>query len=268
MSESSKAVRSVLARLDVVERERDVFVGSSTQLGPPRLFGGQVAGQAVVAAARSVEPGLSLHSLHAYFLAPGRPGEDVRYEVRRVKEGRNFHARQVIGGQGERVIFSMQASFTRAATGVSHQDAMPDAPPPDSIEPRQGFWGGLSPVEMRDCDGSFERAAENGCRRLWMRPSAELPEDPALHLGMYVFASDMSLVMTGVLPHADLRKRPRGGASLDHAMWFHRLGPWNDWILYTMQTPAAHAGRPLITGAMYRRDGTRLASVAQEGLLR
>ena len=132
-----------------------------------------------------------------------------------------------------------------------------------------GFWGAGSPVRMRDCDGGdFGQAARNGMRRVWMRPAAALPEDPVLHLGLLVFASDMTLVMTGLLPHPELRERPRGGASLDHALWFHRMLPFDDWMLYTMQTPAAHAGRPLMTGAMYRRDGIRAVSVSQEGLIR
>jgi acyl-CoA thioesterase-2 len=231
-----------------------------------------------MAAARTVS-GLSLHSLHAYFLQPGDPDREVRYRVQRIKEGKNFHARFVTGHQltaatesapaQERVIFSMQCSFVRSEPVLSHQDAMPEAPAPeDTGDSGFGFWGASSPVRLRDCDGSFERSAERGSRRMWIRPAAELPEDPVVHLGMMVFASDMSLVMTGLLPHPELRRRPRGGASLDHALWFHRPPAFDDWLLYTMQTPAAHDGRPLITGAMYRRDGTRVVSVAQEGLIR
>jgi acyl-CoA thioesterase-2 len=223
----------------------------------------------VVAAARTVSE-LQLHSLHAYFLQPGDPALDIHYRVERLKEGKNFHARHVVGSQGERVIFSMQASFQRPEPGFAHQDPMPEAPAPESIGGSgMGFWGAASPVQLRDCDGGdFERSQQNGLRRVWMRPAAPLPEDPALHLGMLLFASDMSLVMTGVLPHPELRRRPRGGASLDHAVWLHRFVPFDDWMLYTMQTPAAFGSRALVTGAMYRRDGTRALSVAQEGLIR
>lgn len=264
----ARAVAGVLDRLDVTRDGEDAFVGHGRGGGATRLFGGLVAGQAVVAAARTVEA-LPLHSLHAYFLQPGDPARDIHFQVERLKEGRNFHARHVVGRQEGRVIFSMQASFCRAEPGISHQDPMPEAPEPDAVEERGwGFWGNASPVRVRDCDGSFEAAAERGMRRLWIRPTAALPEDPVLHLALLVFASDMSLMMTGVLPHPELRERPRGGASLDHALWLHRALPFDDWMLYTMQTPAAHAGRPLITGAMYRRDGTRVASVAQEGLIR
>jgi acyl-CoA thioesterase-2 len=267
-SPQSKAVASLLRRLDVQAAGPDCFVGDSGRTGPPRLFGGLVAGQAVVAAARTVD-GPSLHSLHAYFLQPGAPGVPIEYTVQRLKEGKNFHARSVIGRQGERVIFSMQASFQRPEHGFEHQDPMPVVTAPEDLpEGGSPFGSIVSPVEMRDALGGFERAAEQGQRRTWMRPVAPLPEDPVLHLAMTVFASDMSLVMTGVLPHPELRRRPRGGASLDHAMWFHQMVPWGDWRLYTMETPAARGGRPLVTGAMYGRDGTRLVSVAQEGLIR
>jgi acyl-CoA thioesterase II len=259
---------SLLRRLDVAPGGQDLFVGAASNSGGPRLFGGMVAGQAAVAAARTVEA-LQMHSLHAYFLQPGDPSRDVEYRVERLKEGKNFHARLVIARQEERVIFSMQASFQRTEPGISHQDPMPDAPEPEAIGERGFPFGGVSsPLRMRDCDASFEQAAQNGQRRVWMRPAAALPEDPVLHMGMIVFASDMSLVMTGTLPHPELRSRPRGGASLDHAMWFHRTLPFDDWMLYSMRTPAAHGGRALVSGAMYRRDGTRVVSVAQEGLIR
>jgi acyl-CoA thioesterase II len=268
---SAKAIASLLRRLDVVPDGTDRYAGEASRNGGPRLFGGLVAGQAMVAAARTV-PGLTLHSLHGYFLQPGDPLLPVSYAVERLKEGKNFHARSVVGRQGDRVIFSLQASFQRAgSSGFSHQDPMPEAPLPETLPDRGfGFWGGASPVRLLDCDGSFEEAAQNGMRRVWIRPAALLPEDPVLHLAVMVFASDMSLIMTGLLPHRDLaRGRQRGGgASLDHALWLHRPLPFDDWMLYTMQTPAAHDSRPLITGAMYRRDGTRVASVAQEGLIR
>lgn len=279
-TDQQKAIASILKRIDVQrEGEGDDFHAAASRQPGPRLFGGLVAGQAVVAAARTVS-GLSLHSLHAYFLQPGDPEQPVRYRVERLKEGKNFHARMVTGHQvhtpsdggpaRDRIIFSMQASFVRGGDpGFAHQDPMPEAPVPEEVSHQGwGFWGAASPVELRDCDGSFERSAERGQRRVWIRPAAALPEDPILHLGLMVFASDMSLVMTGLLPHPELRRRPRGGASLDHALWFHRPPRFDDWLLYTMQTPAAHDSRPLITGAMYRRDGTRVASVAQEGLIR
>jgi acyl-CoA thioesterase-2 len=168
------------------------------------------------------------------------------------------------------VVFSLQASFTAAENGIEHGGSMPEAPPPEELSATSfGLWGAQSPVRIRDCDGgSFERAAERGMRRLWMRPAGALPDDPSLHVGMLVFASDMSFVMTGLLHHLQLRERPRAGASLDHALWLHRPLRFDDWLLYAMESPVAYGGRPLNTGAFYGRDGTRIASVAQEGLIR
>ena len=265
-----QAVRAVLERLDVTADGQDAFLAEAIKHGGPRLFGGLVAGQAMIAASRTVERALSPHSLHAYFLQPGDPAEPVRYQVQRIKEGKNFHARSVVGSQGERVIFTLQASFLRPEPGFSHQDPMPEAPPPESIDGEHfGFWGRASPMRLRECAPAVDPATGQATmRRLWIRPVAPLPEDPVLHLGLIVFASDMSLVGTGMIKHPELRHLRRGGASLDHAMWFHRPIAFDDWMLYTMETPAAHGSRALVHGAMYRRDGTRLVSVAQEGLLR
>ena len=269
-SSEEKAVRSMLQRLDLPRESDNLFVAEPTPFGGPRLFGGLVAGQAMVAAARTVEGGLQPHSLHAYFLQPGDPLQPVRYEVARLKEGKNFHARQVTGTQEGRVIFSLQASFLRPEPGFEHQDPMPEAPPPESIDGEHfGFWGRASPMRLRECAPATDPATGQATmRRLWIQPVAPLPEDPVLHLGLIVFASDMSLVGTGMLAHPELRHLRRGAASLDHAMWFHRPISFDSWLLYTMESPAAHGSRALIHGAMYRRDGTRVVSVTQEGLLR
>jgi acyl-CoA thioesterase-2 len=269
-SSEEKAVLSVLQRLDLPQQDDDRFVAEPAPVGGPRQYCGLVAGQAMVAAARTVDGGLQPHSLHAYFLQPGDPQTPVVYEVQRLKEGKNFHARQVTGTQDGRVIFSLQASFLRPEAGFEHQDPMPDAPPPESIDGEHfGFWGRASPMRLRECPAATDPATGQATmRRLWIQPVAALPEDPVLHLGLIVFASDMSLVGTGMLPHPELRHLRRGAASLDHAMWFHRPIRFDGWVLYTMETPAAHGSRALIHGAMYDRDGTRLVSVAQEGLLR
>ena len=269
-SPEDKAVHSVLQRLDLPRERGDRFVAEAAPFGGPRMFGGLVAGQAMVAAARTVDGGLQPHSLHAYFLQPGDPRMPVLYEVQRLKEGKNFHARQVTGTQEGRVIFSLQASFLRPESGFEHQDPMPEAPPPESIEGEHfGFWGRASPMRLRECPVATDPATGQATmRRLWIQPVSPLPEDPVLHLGLIVFASDMSLVGTGMLPHPELRHLRRGAASLDHAMWFHRPIRFDSWLLYTMETPAAHGSRALIHGAMYDRAGTRLVSVTQEGLLR
>jgi acyl-CoA thioesterase-2 len=267
---AASALAAVVDRLNVTQQGPYRFSAKPGPRDRPRLFGGLVAGQATVAASRTVVD-LQIHSLHAYFLQPGDPALPVAYEVTPLKEGKNFHARQVLGRQADRIIFSLQASFLRPEAGFSHHEPMPDAPPPEQVEQHPfGFWGPNSPVQVRDCDrakpGHAQATVEQ--RRLWLRPAASLPDDPVLHLGMLVFASDMSLLSTGLLHHPELRERPRAGGSLDHALWFHRPTRFDDWLLYALRSPAAEGGRPLITGAMYRRDGTRVMSVAQEGLIR
>jgi acyl-CoA thioesterase II len=264
------------------------FVGSG---GPaaPRLFGGQVAAQAFLAAARSLEAGSEhrIHSLHGYFLRPGRGGEPIRYAVRALKDGRNFSARDVVASQGGEAIFSAHLSFTRREDGIAHLEAaMPDAPDPAALaqeaeggeEPAAPGSTGFAlpehtrfregPVEVRTCDPEPDDGRPlPSRRRLWIRPRAPLPEDPLLHTAVIVWVSDRSLIRTGARPHGVSRGRRRG-ASLDHALWFHRDVHFDDWWLYVMESPVAHHARALIQGAMYRRDGSRVVSVAQEALIR
>ncbi len=263
------------------------FVGSGGRAAQ-RLFGGQVAAQACIAAARSLEAGTDhrLHSLHGYFLRPGRGGEPIRYAVRALKDGRNFSARDVVAAQGGEVIFSAHLSFTRREDGIAHLEApMPDAPEPDALaqesdgpeEPAAPSAGIAlpehtrfreGPVEVRTCDPEPDDGRPlPSRRRLWIRPRVQLPEDPVLHTAVVVWVSDRSLIRTGARPHGVSRGRRRG-ASLDHALWFHRDVRFDDWWLYVMESPVAHHARALIQGAMYRRDGSRVASVAQEALIR
>lgn len=262
-----RALASVLRRLNVTRTSEHEFVADAEGSNRPRLFGGLVAGQAAVAAARTT-PGFVLHSLHAYFLLPGDPALPIQYLVTPLKRGKNFQACQVLGRQGERVIFSLQASFQRGSSGFEHADPMPEAPAPDTLEDLNwGYWGNGGPIQLRDCDGGLAKAAEHGVRRVWIRPWSPLGEDPVLHMALLVFASDMTLVRTGVMQHPEFHVR-RWGASLDHALWFHRPPRFDDWVLHVMRSPAAYGGRPLIHGAMYAKDGTRILSSAQEGLFR
>ena len=274
---------SASRRLRVFELEaqgRNVFVAAGERPEVRRLFGGQVAAQAFVAAARSVEPelGQHIHSLHGYFLRPGRGGVPIHYTVHSLKDGRNFSARDVVASQGEEVIFSLHASFTRPEPGISHLEvAMPDAPPPETLTAQPGPLRFLpeqarrwleGPVAMRSCDPEIWDAEGKPLpsrRRVWIRPSLKLPDDPIVHTAALIWVSDRSLLQTGARPHGG---RQRRSASLDHCIWFHHPVRFDDWWLYVMESPVAHAARALIQGAMYRRDGTRVLSVAQEGLLR
>lgn len=277
------ALHRLIDRLSLESQPGDVFVGGAGRRGTTvanRLFGGLVAAQAVVAAARTVEE-KPLHSLHAYFLRPGRPDRPIRYEVARTKEGRNFHARQVVARQQalsseerDEVIFQLQASFTTPVAGVHHQAPMPAAPDPESAPSRDALRGRPEqdmPIEVRMCDPIEGGEALPPALRVWMRPRGALPEaveglDAALlHLALLVYASDRTLLTTAWRPHAG--RGPMAGASLDHALWIHEPPRFDDWHLFAMESPVASAGRGLAFAGVYRPDGRRVATVAQEGTL-
>jgi acyl-CoA thioesterase-2 len=270
-------IARLLERLVVETLDRDLFLGHPGP-GEGRLFGGLVAAQSVVAAGRTVEAG-ALHSLHAYFLRPGRHGVPIRFVVDRIRDGRTFTTRRVVAHQSGEAIFNLSASFARPETGISHQDPMPDAPGPDGLpdweELRAQMLGGSvgrlreQPIEVRvvDPDDPDPAVKLPPRKRVWMRPRGVLPEDPLLHAALLVYASDRTLMSTAARPHG-LSWGRRMAASLDHAVWIHRPIRFNDWVLYASESPAAHAARGIIFGAIYSRDGMRLASVAQEGLIR
>jgi acyl-CoA thioesterase-2 len=262
----------LIDRLRLEETAPDRFRGGSGSGGVTldnRLFGGLVAAQAAAAAARTV-PGVPMHSLHAYFLRPGRPERDMEFRVQRIKEGRNFQARTVEVRQRDQLILHLQASFTEPVTGVRHQAPMPPAPGPDESPNRdqlrgRGNWAAM-PIDVRMATEITANQPLPPEQQVWLKPSGLPPEDPLLHLALLVYASDRTLLETAWRPHAD--QGALAGASLDHSMWFHETPRFDDWLLYVMDSPAAHAGRGLALGGLYSRDGRRLASVAQEGLLR
>jgi len=263
----------LLEQLALEALDRDLFLGR-TGSGEGRLFGGAVAAQSVMAAARTVEE-RALHSLHAYFLRPGRHDAAITFLVHRIRDGRTFATRRVVAHQDGEAIFNLSASFTRPEEGISHQDAMPEAPPPENLPDWESERARLvgerprpSPVDLRVCDPDDpEGRPQPPHRRVWIRPRGALPEDPRVHAAVLVYASDRVLLSTAARPHG-LPWGRRMGASLDHALWLHRPARFDDWLLYTMESPAAHAARGLVFGAMYTRQGERLASVAQEALIR
>lgn len=262
----------LLDRLALTPDGPDRFRGGAGSGGVTvenRLFGGLVAAQAAVAAARTVTDA-PMHSLHAYFLGPGRPDREMQFQVRRIKEGRNFQARCVEVWQQDRIIFHLQASFTRPAPGPHHQAPLPEVPGPEASPNRDQLRGRSNwahmPVDVRmvtEITGARPLPPE---QQVWLKPAGPLPEDPLLHLAMVVYASDRTLLETAWRPHADLGEL--AGASLDHSIWFHGAPRFDDWLLYVMESPAAGAGRGLALGGLYDRQGRRMASVAQEGLLR
>ncbi|HVN87377.1 MAG TPA: acyl-CoA thioesterase domain-containing protein [Candidatus Binatia bacterium] len=279
MSDTSTAPLSrLLHRLNLEQLDRDLFIGRSGR-GEGALFGGMVAAQAAIAAGRTVSE-RHLHSLHGYFLRPGQHRVPIRFVVDRIRDGRTFATRSVVAHQAGEAIFNLSASFTKSEPGVEHQEPMPsDAPAPDGLldwedlrahllgDPAQRRPDG--PVEVRVCDPDSPDPTVKlpARRRVWMRPRGRLPDDPLLHAAMLVFASDRTLLRTAGRPHG-LTWKLRMGASLDHTVWLHRAPRFDDWVLFDCVSPVAHGARALITAAMYRRDGVRIASVAQEGLLR
>ena len=266
-------LEELLASLDLEALDSDLFLGNPGR-GEGRLFGGMVAAQSVMAAGRTVDPERSLHSLHAYFLRPGRHDVPIRFVVDRIRDGRSFTTRRVKAHQAGEAIFNLSASFVVPEEGISHQDPMPEAPGPETLPdweterarlqmgpPRTG-----SPVEVRMCDPLTPEPSPPR-QRLWIRVRGKLPEEPLVHTAMLVYATDRVLLSTAARPHG-LRWSDRVSASLDHAVWIHRPVRLEGWLLYASESPVAHAARGMIFGALYYPDGRRVASVAQEGLIR
>jgi len=228
-----------------------------------------------MAAARTLEDAEErpLHSLHAYFLRPGRYQLPIRFVVDRIRDGRSFTTRRVVAHQGGEAIFNLSASFARHEEGVSHQDAAPTVPAPENLPVHQsGYWGQIpdaeNPIAMRSPDALHEPGeALPPTRSLWMNARGPVPDDPCIHTALLVYASDRNLVSTAVRPLDEPRDRFQM-ASLDHALWLHRPVRFDDWLLFVSESPVAHSARGLIFGSVFLRDGTRVASLAQEGLLR
>jgi acyl-CoA thioesterase II len=276
------AVDTLVKLLDLEPIEVNIFRGSSPDEDRQRIFGGQVAGQALVAAARTVGDDRQVHSLHAYFLRAGDPRVPVLYEVERVRDGGSFTTRRVVAIQHGKVIFNMSASFQVPEDGFDHAAVMPDVPPPDDLPTmRERFV--RAGIEMtpwmdrpRPIDIRHVEWVEQGGRRsaeprqnVWFRADGRLPDDPILHTIVLTYASDMTLLDTSTRPHGGTWFDPTTFmASLDHAMWFHRAFRADDWLLYAQDSPNATGGRGLSRGLVYTRTGTLVATVMQEGLIR
>jgi acyl-CoA thioesterase-2 len=271
------ALDELVALLDLEQLEVNLFRGVSWKDDRPRVFGGQVAGQALVAAGRTVE-GRPVHSLHAYFLRPGDPTIPIVYEVDRIRDGKSFTTRRVVAIQHGEAIFNLQASFHVGETGLEHGYPMPSAPDPETLPaaaelepPIPGRLWAKQPIDMRYVDGPpWDRPVDPTGRQLvWIRADGTLPDDPVLHTCVVAYASDYTLLGSALVPHGrsyfhnDIMM-----ASLDHAMWFHRPFRADEWLLYSQASPAASGGRGLAMGGIFRRDGALAVSVVQEGLIR
>ncbi len=280
-----KALDDLISILDLEKLEINLFRGRSPQEERQRVFGGQVAGQALVAACRTVEKRL-VHSLHAYFMRPGDPTVPIIYQVDRIRDGRSFATRRVAAIQHGEAIFALSASFQIPEEGFEHQDEMPSVPDPDSLPtfeeraaafrdraPREmrAWLERERPIETRSVDGSdFPQKGKQEPRSLvWLRASGRLPDDDALHQCVVVYASDMTLLDTAARPHELYSaEREVQVASLDHAMWFHRSFRADEWLLYEQESPSMSNARGFTTGRLFTADGQLVVSVAQEGLFR
>jgi acyl-CoA thioesterase-2 len=278
-------VDRLVALLDLERIEENIFRGVNPKHLTVRVFGGQVAGQALVAAGRTVPADRHVHSLHAYFIRAGDPSMPIVYQVDRIRDGRSFTTRRVLAVQRGRAIFALSASFQLVEPGIEHAEPMPEVADPETLpthaermtpELREKF-GPLAdrprPIDIRYVTEppwvSRDQGPREARNQVWMRADGTLPDDPLLHVCVLTYASDMTLLDSVLARHGvywgtdDVR-----GASLDHALWFHRPFRADEWVLYDCNSPSASGGRGLATGRFFARDGMLIATVVQEGLLR
>jgi acyl-CoA thioesterase-2 len=283
----SRAIEELLSILDLEYLEQNLFRGRSPQVGWQRVFGGQVIGQALVAACRTVDVAARQpHSLHAYFLLPGDPKVPIIYEVDRIRDGRSFTTRRVKAIQHGEAIFSMSASFHVAETGLAHAFPMGDVPMPEDLpderdiranvmplmpDPVRRYFESERPIELKPVEYGRYLSREPMPPRFnaWIRATGRLPDDPAIHQCVLAYASDMTLLDSSLIAHGrTVFERSIQAASLDHALWFHRPFRADEWLLYAQDSPSASGALGFARGLIYTRDGTLVASVAQEGLIR
>jgi len=280
------ALRALLAVLDLEQIEDTVFRGARGSEGWQRVYGGQVLGQALMAAMRTVDAARTVHSLHGYFLLAGDPSLPIIYDVERIRDGGSFTTRRIKAIQHGAAIFTMSASFHKAEEGLEHQSAMPDVPAPEALPcPKdliaglidklpaavRSYWERDRPIDMRVVDISryLSREKKAPSQQIWLRASGPLPDDPAVHEAVLAYASDFTLLDTALIAHgkllfdADIQL-----ASLDHALWYHRPFRADDWMLYVQDSPSAYGARGFSRGSIYTSEGALIASVAQEGLMR
>ena len=266
--------------------EENLFRGPSQDLGWGTVFGGQVLGQALSAAAQPVPSDRLVHSLHAYFLRPGAVDRPIVYDVDRIRDGTSFTTRRVVAIQNGRPIFNLAASFQEAEEGFEHQDAMPDAPPPEALLSEQDLARviadriparmreralGDRPIEARPVEpqNPFKPRASEARRMVWFKAMRALPDDPALHRYLLAYASDFSFLGVAMQPHGVSWLTPgMQVASLDHTMYFHRPVRMDEWLLQVVESPSASGARGLVRGRWFDRQGRLVATTAQEGLIR
>jgi acyl-CoA thioesterase-2 len=283
----SNAVQELVSLLDLEQLELNLFRGITPPSPLPRVFGGQVIGQSLVSACRTTDLTDRLpHSLHAYFLLGGDPSVPIIYSVERIRDGKSFSTRRVTAIQHGQPILSMEVSFHRSEESFDHQAQMPDVPKPDQLpgeemlrkmvlpelpEVVRKFYARKRPIELRPVE--FERylgkKITNAKFHVWFRAAGALPDDVAIHRCVLAYASDMMLLDTALVPHGTTVFSPSiMAASLDHALWIHRPFRADQWLLFAHDTPNLSGARGFVRGQVFSEDGTLVASVAQEGILR
>jgi acyl-CoA thioesterase-2 len=269
-----ESLEDLVDLLDLEMIDVDLFRGRQPQTSAQRVFGGQVLGQALVAASRTVDAERHVHSLHGYFLRPGDTAVPIVYRTEQTRDGRTFSSRRVVGSQSGRTIFYMSASYQRAELGLDHADPMPaDLLPPEEAPTLASVLEQASGRKAEEWTKEWAaldvRLAGRTGRQFWIRAAGKLPDDQALHACVLAYASDLTLLGASLLPHGLILGDPRiQSASIDHAMWFHREFRADEWLLYDQASPSASNARGFATGRLFTQDGRLIASVAQEGLIR
>ncbi len=285
-TEKPTPMETVLATLDLETIEMNLFRGNSPQVGWQRVFGGQVIGQALMAAQRTVEGDRFAHSLHAYFMLPGDPSVPILYQVDRLRDGSSFNTRRVLAIQHGKAIFALTASFQVDEPGFEHQGDMPDVPMPEALmdeeqikaryivhapENVRRYWAGRRAIEIRpvSIESYFSRSQPSQKQNIWVRLTGPVPDDRLYQKAVLAYLSDMTLLDVALNAHGTSVLDPSiQVASLDHAMWFHRPFKLDDWLLYSQESPSASGARGFTRGSLFTRSGVLIASVAQEGLIR
>lgn len=281
----SASVDALIELLDLEDLDRNLFRGQQPQTDRQRVFGGQVAAQALIAASRTVDPAYRVHSLHSYFLRPGDTSVPIIYDVEAMRDGRSFATRRVIARQHGRPIYYQTASLQVSEDGFEHQDEMPTAPPPEDCLDFQELmrsrksaestalakeWAALDVRYVgNSARGLAEIPGHPARSQLWIRVNGPLTDDPLEHLAAFTYASDMTLLGCTMVPHGiDFSSPGLQAASLDHTIWFHRPFRADEWFLYDQVSPSASGGRGLALGRVFTQDGRQVATLAQEGLIR
>ncbi len=279
-------LEQLLSLLEVQRIDKYLFIGNSPTR-PQRVFGGQVLAQSLNAASRTVDASRSVHSMHAYFLRPGNPAKQIVYEVDPIRDGGSFTTRRVIAKQDGVPIFSTSMSFQSTEEGLDHQFGMPQVPAPESLSSDFEYWAELArqypdrfhpplylPIERRSVKRRdyLDPQPQEPEQCTWFRtldPAGQIGDDPIRHQTLLAFISDFALLGAALLAHPYTGESPElQVASLDHALWFHRPLRADEYLLYAMDSPSASGGRGFSRGSFYARDGSLVASVAQESLLR